>query len=124
MFKEVKKLIRKRTKTNILNLPKKKSVYYEVNISFATFFQVWYYDGDQRSIIREFYGDHFLLETTLFPSAKNIVLKAYINNPLKKSNEQVRMSIQVQENVPVEKIFDINTDVAFKNAWYTFSIDL
>ena len=100
------------------------NIYYEVNISFKAFFQVWYYDENGQSTIKEFFGDHFLYETFLHPSIDKVVLKAYVTNPLKKANETVRLSIQVEEQPPVEEVFTMNTEVAFKNTWYHLSVAL
>lgn len=124
MINSFKKLMEKKQNSAILGFPKKKSVYYEVNISFKTFFQVWYYDENGQSTIKELFGDHFLYETLLHPSIDKIVLKAYVTNPLKKGNETIRVSIQIEEQTPIEEVFTMNTEVAFKNKWYQLSVAL
>ncbi|MEN9298736.1 MAG: hypothetical protein RLZZ429_1049 [Bacteroidota bacterium] len=124
MINSFLKLMEKKQNSAILGFPKKKSVYYEVNISFKTFFQVWYYDENGQSTIKELFGDHFLYETLLHPSIDKIVLKAYVTNPLKKGNETIRVSIQIEEQTPIEEVFTMNTEVAFKNKWYQLSVAL
>jgi hypothetical protein len=124
MLNSFKKLMGKKQNSTILGSPKKKSVYYEVTLSYNAFFQVWYYDDNGQSTIKEFFGNHFLYETPLHPSIDKVVLKAYVTNPLKKVNETVRLSIQVEEQPPVEEIFTMNTEVAFKNRWYHLSVAL
>jgi len=95
-------------------------VSYEIALTFSTHFQIWFRNENNAPNVKEVKGDKFIKSYHFQKSDNQIELMAFVQNPTQLADQQITLTIKIEDKQAESLTFDIPNDKSY-SGWYKIS---
>jgi hypothetical protein len=93
---------------------------YEIQLTFCTHFQIWHRNENNEPKVKEIKGDKFQKSYRLQKTNNRIELMAFVQNPTQLADQQITLTIKIEDKEVESLTFDIPNDKSY-SGWYKIS---
>lgn len=116
-FEFIKKITCLKTNEKLIE---KLLVNYEIELTFSTHFQIWFRNENYAPNVKEVKGDKFTKSYHFQKSNNQIELMAFVQNPTHLADQQITLTIKIEDKEVESLTFDIPNDKSY-SGWYKIS---